>query len=73
MATLYISEYAHVDAEDGGAQVAIEPRIAVQTVAIAGSSAASSAFDPLTYYVRIHTDAICSYKFGRTAPTAVAS
>lgn len=73
MAVLYITEYAQPAVFSGNpAQIAMEPANADQTVAIAGSSAASSAFANTTNLVRLETDAICSVKFG-TAPTATAT
>lgn len=53
-------------------QAPAEPNLAEQTVAIGGASAASSAFNVATRMVMLHTDAICSIKFG-TAPTAAAT
>jgi hypothetical protein len=73
MAKLYISEYADLPVANGS-RVAVggEPAIAVQTpVAIGGASAQSAAFNAKTNWVRIHTDAICSIKFGSN-PTATA-
>lgn len=71
MAVLFITEYARQgrDAAGYGLVVAEEPPVANQTVAIGGTSAQSSAFNASTYFVRIHTDAICSIEFG-TDPTA---
>lgn len=72
MAKLYISEYAGQTRDLGGQVVPVgdEPTLVEQTpVAISGSSAVSSAFNSKTRFVRIHTDAICSVKFG-TSPTA---
>lgn len=68
MATLYITEYAMCN--DSGAP--LEPAVAEQTVAIAAGSAASAALNAETAFVRLHTDAICSVKFG-TAPVAAAT
>lgn len=72
MAVLYITEYADSLHNSGAIQIACEPENASQTVAIAGASAASSAFAGNTRLVRLETDAICSVKFG-TAPTATTS
>lgn len=73
MATLYIAEFA---ALSGTANFpvagAFAPPIAEQTVGISGSSAPSAAFNTNTKFVRIHTDAICSIKFG-ASPTAAAT
>ena len=71
MATLYIAEFERP--ADGRVNVANAPPIAEQTVAIGGASVASSAFNAKTRVVRIHCDAICSIKFGATAPTATTS
>lgn len=74
MATLYITEYATALVVFGGnlCQVALEPPLAEQTVAIGGSSTSSAAFNANTTLVRLSTDAICSLLFG-TAPTALAT
>ena len=74
MATLYITEYSDVAIASLGTftQIALEPKVANQTVAIGGGSTASSAFNAGTRLVRLHTDAICSVDFG-TAPTASAT
>jgi len=52
--------------------VGAQPATTTQTVSIAAGSAQSSAFGPTTRMVRLHTDAICSYRFG-TNPTASAT
>jgi hypothetical protein len=68
VATLYVTEYAA--APDGAPQ---EPALAEQTVAIAaGSAATTNPFAEGTAFVRLHTDAICSVKFG-VNPTATAA
>lgn len=73
MAVLFITEYADMaQTVRGGAQVAQSPAVAAQTVAIAGSSAQSSAFNVATTYIRVHTDAICSIVIS-TNPTATAT
>lgn len=72
MAVLYITEYASVGQINGSIPLAAEPANTSQTVAISGSSAASSAFAGTTAVIRIHTDAICSITLG-TAPTATTS
>lgn len=74
MATLYITEFANIPTSMNaqGIQVAAHPALADQTVTISGSSTASSAFNPKTNFIRLHTDAICSVSFG-TAPTATTS
>jgi hypothetical protein len=73
MAVLYISEFAGPtktnDTEIGVFQA---PPIAEQTVAIAAGSAQSAAFNALTNYVELETDAICSVKFGAN-PVATAT
>lgn len=83
MATVYITEYAGTGfvvgnvTNDGtafrvSAAAPEEPEQASQTVAVTGSNVASAAFGPRTYMVRIHTDSICSIKFG-TTPVATAT
>lgn len=72
MATLYITEFADIARAGGASQVAAQPEITTQTVAVGGSSTQSSAFNPNTKLVRLHTDAICSVLFG-TNPTATAA
>lgn len=73
IAVLYITEYADVGVSAGRAiQAPAEPNLAEQTVAIGGASAQSAAFNAKTRVVMLHTDAICSIKFG-TNPTATTS
>lgn len=76
MAKLYITEFARQGRDAAGYLqqngAAEQPPVAEQTLAIGSSSAASSAFNAATSFVRVHTDAICSVEFG-TAPTATAS
>ena len=76
MATLYITEFV-AQSRDGRGYVnqnAIpeEPPVAEQTIAIGGSSVASTAFNAKTAMIRLHTDAICSIAVGAT-PTAAAT
>ena len=73
MAVLFISEHEVMGAQHGGlVQAVSQAPLAEQTVAIGGASAQSAAFNARTQVVRIHTDAICSIKFG-TNPTATTS
>lgn len=73
MAVLFISEYDNVARDNiGMVQAGQEPSIATQTVAIGAGSTQSAAFSANTKFVRIHTDAICSVKFGAN-PTAAAT
>lgn len=72
MAVLYITEYANVGKSNGPMPVPLTPEMAVQTVAIGGSSTQSAAFNNATQFVRLHADAICSVKLG-TNPTATAT
>jgi hypothetical protein len=69
MAALYITEYQDILRINGVVQVPVEPAIAEQKVTFT-TTTQSSAFNASTRYVRIHTDAICSIKFGLN-PTAV--
>lgn len=72
MATLYITEFNFMgQAPNSAPQMAQEPPLAEQTVAIGVSSTPSSNFQTGTRFVRIHTDSICSIAFG-TNPTATA-
>ena len=74
MATLYVTEFAGLGSDpNGSVQAVAGPPLAEQTVAIGVSSAASAAFNPATTVVRLHTDAICSFKIGGNAPAATAS
>jgi hypothetical protein len=74
MAVLYITEFASLAPQPPGAtgQVAQQPPIAEQTVALTSTSAQSAAFNANTRFVRLHTDVICAIEFG-TNPTAVAN
>lgn len=72
MATLYITEYSTALNQTGYIQVALEPEINSQTVAISGSSVQSSAFKNNTQLVRLETDSTCSVLFGAN-PTATAT
>lgn len=74
MASVYISEYKNLKVSkfSGLVQAAEEPGLAIQKVTANGTSAQSSAFNLDTKFVRIHTDAIVSIKFGSN-PTATAS
>ena len=74
MATLYIAEYERMGVSSRGiaVPVALGPPLAEQTVAIAGASAQSSAFNASTKFIRVHTDAICSVLVGSN-PTAAAT
>lgn len=69
MAVLYIAEFAK-PAGGVNATVAPLPPIAEQTVAIGGSSTASSAFNAQTTLIRVHTDAICSISIGAAATSS---
>ena len=71
MATLYVSEFG--DIAIGRAQAMTLPPLASQTVAIGGTSAATTnAFGQNTRMIRVHTDAVCSIAVG-PSPTAVAT
>jgi hypothetical protein len=74
MAVLYITEYISqaIDGLNNTLAAGKEPAVAQQTIAIGAGSVASAAFNAQTKFVRVHTDAVCSIKFG-TAPVAVAT
>jgi hypothetical protein len=73
MSKLYISEYARVTQASGPGSAVVqapeEPPVTTQVVDFTSGVAQSVAFSVKTRFVRIHTDAICSVKFG-AAPTA---
>lgn len=73
MATLYISEYTSSGFASGQViPTGLEPAITNQTLAIGAGSVASAPFNAATRFVRLHTDAICSVKFG-ASPVAAAT
>lgn len=76
MPLLFISEYGEMgQIQSSKSDIAAprEPALVVQTpVAIGGGSVQSAVFGETTRFVRVHTDAICSVKFG-ASPTATTS
>ncbi|MFA5897882.1 MAG: hypothetical protein WC829_02090 [Hyphomicrobium sp.] len=72
MATLYISEYAYIGGGANGAYIGVapEPPLAEQALAISGTSNPSAAFNAATWFIRVHTDAICSILVGSGTPVA---
>ena len=73
MATMFIEEFSAAGiAGPGMLPVGVQPSATTQTVSIGGTSAQSSAFGATTRFVRLSTDAVCSYSFG-TNPTATTS
>lgn len=71
MATFYIEEFVELMVVNReGLAVGRQPSIARQTKAI-GAEAKSNPFNPKTKFVRLHTDAICSYLFGDNPTAAV--
>jgi len=66
MAKVYITEYSDLARDVPGMiiPVAFEPCVTTQIVAIGGSTVQSSAFNAVTKFVRLHSDAICSVAFG---------
>lgn len=71
MAVLYITEYSSL-AMGGGAQIATDPPIAEQTVAIGAGSLQSAPFNTATRYIRLQPDVVCSIAAGAN-PTATAT
>ena len=72
MAKVFTSEYQNLPILTGRAvPTGDEPAVAEQVVAIGAGSVQSAAFNAATRFIRVHTDAICSFKFG-AAPTATA-
>jgi hypothetical protein len=76
MTKLYISEYARVTQASGPGNAVVqapeEPPVATQVVDFTSGVTPSAAFNAKTRFVRLHTDAICSVKFG-AAPVATAN
>lgn len=72
MAYIYITEYREQAKDTMGhlLPAGLEPAIANQRVGNAGASTQSAALDAQTKFVMVHTDSICSIKFGAN-PTAV--
>jgi len=70
MAVLYVTEFNTIG---GGGNFSVAgaqyPAVAEQTVAIAGASAQSSAFNKNTTFLRVHNDIACSIEIGAN-PTA---
>lgn len=73
MSQLYIEEYAtNALGARGRVPAAQQPPLAVQKVDFSASEAKSAVFQPTTAFVRLHTDAACSFLFG-VAPVASAN
>ena len=75
MAFLYISEYADLGNTRNAQtiQMAAAPPVAEQTVANAGATTQSAAFNNQTRFVRLHTDTVCSVAFGANPTATTAS
>lgn len=69
-AVCYISEFAQPG--DAGMQVAKQPALTDQTVAVSSTSAASAAFQPSTRLIRINCDVVVSFLVA-ASPTALAT
>jgi hypothetical protein len=70
MAKLYISEYANLAQFSGAVPpIAPEPSPTTQVVDFSGGVTSSAVFSTATRFVRLHTDAICSFRFGGSAAT----
>lgn len=69
MAAVYIGEVQSI--RMGGPAIQF-PLIKEQVVAITASSTQSQVFSDNTFFIRVHTDAICSIKIGLN-PTATTS
>ncbi len=72
MAALYVAEYIGVGgiANFPAAGAFVGATVIEHTIAISGSSSPGSVFSVNTMLVRLHTDAICSIKFGAGTPVA---
>ena len=67
MAILFVTEYVGQPVDRNGAflPMAESPDVNTQVITIAGASARVAApFNVNTKFVRLHTDVICSFKFG---------
>lgn len=74
MATLQVTELKNVKFVSGSAlPIAVLPSVAEQTVAISGTSAASSAFNTATRFIRVSTDTACHILVSSGTPTATTS
>ena len=74
MAVVYVSEFNAIGGTGNFNVVsAQQPSITDQTIAIGGGSVQSAAFNTNTNYVRVHTDAICSIKFGSNPTVSAAN
>lgn len=73
MATLWISEYESIGNAGGGiAQLAKEPSVTSQTITYTTSTAATTAFNDKTKFIRVIASADAYLAFG-PAPTATAT
>jgi hypothetical protein len=66
MSTLYITEFTNLGRDAASLIVPAAGLLptAEQTVAIGATSVQSSALNPLTHLIRLHTDSICSVAAG---------
>lgn len=72
-ATLWVTEFAGASSSNPVFYQAVKaPALAVQTVAVGGSSTQSAVFNTLTGIVRVTCDVACLVELG-TNPTAVAA
>lgn len=74
MASLYVVEYPQIGIQQGAGITTgfvNSGPIAQQKIAIGGASTAGVAFNKNTRIVRLHTDAICSFRFGPPATVVV--
>lgn len=73
MSTLYVEEFESLMVANRDAlAVGRQPSLARQAISFTATPGQSAAFDKRTRFVRLHTDGICSYKFGDN-PTATAN
>lgn len=76
--TLFITEYSNLGYVGTNSNQLIhapsaQSLLAEQAITVAGSSAASSAFNAATKFIEIVADVDCAIAFGPTAPTADAT
>lgn len=70
-ATLYVSEFGNY--QPNALPAAFGPAITMQTVAVSGTSAQSSAFSSSTVLIRLFADAAMCVVVGGSSPTATAT
>lgn len=75
MAKAYITEYRGLRFDANGYSMAVpeEPPVATQVVDFTAGETKSALFNELTTVIRVHVDAICSRKVGKSTDTPTAT